>query len=89
MRPYSGRVVLFKGGGHSSDDYDGYWEHYLVGEKQLYEMEGNHLDLREEPYVRNWAEKLKACLDAVQATAAASSEIGDSYYAKPSSTTCG
>jgi hypothetical protein len=76
MRPYSGRVVLFKGEGQS-DDYEGNWEQYLVGEKQLYEVPGNHLDLRQEAYIPSWAEKLKVCLEAAQATDVANSGIED------------
>jgi amino acid adenylation domain-containing protein len=76
MRPYSGRVVLLKGEGQS-DDYEGNWEQYLVGEKQLYEVPGNHLDLRQEAYIPSWAEKLKVCLEAAQATDVANSGIRD------------
>ena len=68
MRPYAGRVVLFKGGDRS-DDYVGDWEQYLVGEKQLYEVPGGHMELREERYIRSWAENLKACLEAAQVNA--------------------
>jgi len=67
MRRYSGRVVLFKGD-DQSDEYVGDWDLYLVDEKQIYQVPGHHMGLREETYIRGWAEHLKACLEAAQVT---------------------
>ena len=49
-----------------SHDYVGNWERYLVGEKLRYDVSGRHLDLPQGPYIHNWAEPLKACLEAAQ-----------------------
>jgi len=56
---------LFKGD-HCPDSYVEDWRKYLVGETQLYEVAGDHMKLREEPYVRGWADTLKTCLEAAQ-----------------------
>jgi len=67
MKQYSGRVILFKGD-DQTEDYVADWERYLVGAKQVYEVRGGHMELREEPYIAGWAEHLKAYLEAAQVT---------------------
>jgi len=65
-RQYTGRVVLFKGESRA-DNYLRHWRKYLLGEITIHDLPGNHMQLREEPYIHLWAEKLKACLEEAQA----------------------
>ena len=37
-----------------------------MGEKQIYQVPGHDMELREETYIRGWAEHPKACLEAAQ-----------------------
>jgi thioesterase domain-containing protein len=40
------------------------WKNHVTGRVEVYEVPGNHFELREEPYVRTLAERLASCLAA-------------------------
>jgi len=64
-QPYSGRVMLYRSRGACyPPSVD--WLNLFNGELEVYEGAGEHLDLREEPYVAQWAQRLKASLDGVR-----------------------
>jgi aspartate racemase len=64
-QPYPGWVILFKGATRSYDSlFD--WQKLIVGELEMHEVPGAHLDITKEPYIQCWAETLKACLDKAQ-----------------------
>jgi hypothetical protein len=67
-KPYSGRVILFLGE-DASRESKLEWMKRITGELEIHELRGDHLELRTEPYVRLWAEKLKASLDKAQLSA--------------------
>src|SRR6266446_153444 len=80
-RQYTGRVVLFKGESRP-DIYLHHWRKYLLGEITIHDLPGNHMQLREEPYIHLWAEKLKACLAEAQAAKTSGSGNLQSYPQK-------
>ncbi len=64
-QPYPGRVILFKAEKRSYHPlFD--WPKLIVGELETHQVPGDHLDLREEPYIHFWAEPLRACLHKAQ-----------------------
>jgi hypothetical protein len=60
-QPYDGRVILFKTPDRKyvaeSD-----WEDILTGEVDVHVIDATHTEIREEPFVPLWAERLKAAL---------------------------
>jgi len=44
-----------------------HWRKYLLGDITIHDLPGDHMQLREEPYIHLWAEILKACLEEAQA----------------------
>jgi surfactin family lipopeptide synthetase A len=66
LRPYAGRVILFRSShkplGQSTDPRAG-WSTYAAAGLETYNIEGNHENLLLEPQVRFVAERLKNCLD--------------------------
>jgi aspartate racemase len=70
LQVYPGRITLFRANEqsvkyeHSSDLG---WSKLAAGGVEIYEVPGDHLGIFEEPNNRVLAEKLKACLDKVQA----------------------
>jgi amino acid adenylation domain-containing protein len=65
-QPYARRVLLFKGEKRGYDPRLD-WQMLLVGELEMHEVPGNHLDMTKELYIQVWAPLLKACLDKAQA----------------------
>jgi aspartate racemase len=69
---YPGRVTLFQamdeivGVGYYRDPLLG-WEELAVGGLEIQEVPSTHLGMLQEPHVQVLAEKLKACIDRVQA----------------------
>ncbi len=80
-RQYTGPVVLFKSESRP-DIYLHHWRKYLLGEITLHDLPGNHMQLREEPYIHLWAEELKACLAEAQAAKTSGSGNLQSYPQK-------
>jgi len=64
------------------DIYLHHWRKYLLGEITLHDLPGNHMQLREEPYIHLWAEELKACLAEAQAAKTSGSGNLQSYPQK-------
>jgi len=61
-QPYSGRVILYKSRkAWYPPSLD--WFKLITGDLTVYEGPGGHMDLRIEPYVAQWAERLKAALE--------------------------
>ncbi len=62
---YSGRVTLFKskGGPYRPPLH---WDALISGEFDVHEGIGNHMELRSEPYVRQWAEILGSALERAE-----------------------
>ncbi len=58
---YRGRVILFKSQGQYRGRNSG-WENFVVGGLEIQELDSNHNNVFAEPYVRSFAEKLKAAL---------------------------
>jgi thioesterase domain-containing protein len=64
-QPYAGRVILFKGKTRAYDPlFD--WQTLIVGELEMHEVPGEHLDMIKEPYIQFWAETLNTCLHKAQ-----------------------
>lgn len=64
-RPYSGHVVFFK----STARGDGFlrlWQQYLLGDVEIYDVAGNHTDLREERWIHSWAERFAASVEVAR-----------------------
>src|SRR5208283_305577 len=71
LHHYPGRITLFKAGqelaGASSDPTLG-WSEWAAGGVDVHVVPGNHATMVYKPHVEVLAEKLRACLDQVQAT---------------------
>ena len=71
LHHYPGRITLFKAGqelaGTSSDPTLG-WSKWAAGGVDVHVVPGNHATMVYKPHVEVLAEKLRACLDHVQAT---------------------
>jgi thioesterase domain-containing protein/acyl carrier protein len=67
-KPYSGPAVIFK---LQNCTYQPPWDwlKLLTGELEIHEGPGDHMSLREEPYVSLWAEPLNTALHRAQTTA--------------------
>jgi len=69
-QPYSGRVILFRSNheplGQVSDPRAG-WREYATRGLEIHEIAGNHENILLEPQVRFVAQRLKVCLDEMQA----------------------
>jgi thioesterase domain-containing protein len=68
---YQGRVILFKSETCSSDPLLD-WQKLIVGELEMHELPGEHLDMIKEQYIPVWAETLQACLHKAQSNVALS-----------------
>lgn len=70
LHHYPGRITLFKAGqeltGTSSDPTLG-WSEWATGGVDVHVVPGNHATMVYKPHVEILAEKLRACLDQVQA----------------------
>jgi thioesterase domain-containing protein len=60
-KPYTGRVVIFKTGGPYATPFN--WLELIQGDLELHESTGDHMDLRKEPLIGRWAQRLKESLD--------------------------
>jgi thioesterase domain-containing protein len=60
-KPYTGRVVIFKTGGPYAPPFD--WLELNHGDLELHQSTGEHMDLRKEPQIGRWAQRLKESLD--------------------------
>jgi acyl-CoA synthetase (AMP-forming)/AMP-acid ligase II/thioesterase domain-containing protein len=63
--PYSGHVVLFRGG-QSDREWRSVWSKLIHGELEIHEVPGAHGSFIREPNVQVWAQTLKDCLDRQQ-----------------------
>jgi hypothetical protein len=59
---YHGRVVLLRTKKTTESSWFD-WSCLVTGELEIYEMPGQHLDVIQGPYVKTWAEQLRACLE--------------------------
>lgn len=76
-QPYSGKVAVFKAKIQEEAAVvlpDLGWGLFASQDLELYEVEGNHLSILQEPEVRDLGLQLKQCLAAVQAAEAAAAE---------------
>ena len=64
-KPYLGRALYIKAETRPSN-YGFHWGRLMAGGLEIHEVPGNHLDIRVEPNVHFWAEKLKTCLSHAQ-----------------------
>jgi len=64
--PYSGRTILFQTPLRSIE-YARNWRKSIVGELEVFDIPGEHMEIRLEPLVHFWAEKLKSVLDRIHA----------------------
>lgn len=78
LRPYPGRITLFKASqelaGTSSDPTFG-WSEWAGGGVDIHVVPGNHATMVYKPYVAVLAEQLRACLDQVRAAEECTAEI--------------
>jgi aspartate racemase len=74
LRPYSGRVTLFRATQALTPENDPHarWRELAKGGVEIQEIEGHHADIIIEPQVRITAEKLRACLERAQRESSAS-----------------
>lgn len=80
---YDGRATLFSATDlTASFDVEDGWRQ-LVTDLQVRRIPGNHLDMIKEPHVRVLADRLRECIDAVDATR---NESEKTSYAEPEST---
>jgi amino acid adenylation domain-containing protein len=63
---YPGRVTLFRSA-EQTEAGDLGWGRFALGGVEIHEVAGDHLSMIHEPDVRDLAEKLKGCLEAVPA----------------------
>jgi acyl-CoA synthetase (AMP-forming)/AMP-acid ligase II/thioesterase domain-containing protein/acyl carrier protein len=64
-KPYSGRVTIYKSvNARFRPEMD--WLKLCTGELDVFEGPGGHMDMTREPFVSQWATRLKASLDCVQ-----------------------
>jgi amino acid adenylation domain-containing protein len=82
LRPYSGRVTLFRATQALTPDNDPHarWRDLARGGVEIQEIEGHHADIILEPQVRITAEKLRSCLERAQREYSAS--ISDSQLSQ-------
>ncbi len=64
-RSYPGRVTVFRSA-EQTEAGDLGWGEFALGGVEIHEVPSDHLSMIHEPDVRTLAEKLKACLEAVQ-----------------------
>ncbi|MEX0803426.1 MAG: hypothetical protein WD688_08935, partial [Candidatus Binatia bacterium] len=64
-QPYPGRVIYFKSALNLSDSLLS-WENLVNGGLQVYDISGDHSDIKKGPYVDAWAPILKKELDEAQ-----------------------
>ena len=70
LRPYPGSVELFL---HSATPAEGsvlYWSGIASGGVEIHDIPPGHEEILKEPYVRIWAQSLKASIDKAQARTA-------------------
>jgi hypothetical protein len=61
-QPYAGRVSMVKETGNTyKPRFD--WSRLLGGDLEVLELSGGHMDLRNEPFVRIWAARLRESLN--------------------------
>jgi len=66
QKPYPGPAILVKTETRSAA-YQKNWSRLINGGLALYQVAGDHMMIRQEPYARHWAETLSACLARAQA----------------------
>ncbi len=62
LSPFSGRTILFRTP-LRSNEYSPNWRKSIVGELEVFDIPGDHMEIRHEALVHYWAEKLKSVLD--------------------------
>ncbi|MBD0288437.1 MAG: hypothetical protein ICV79_23865 [Flavisolibacter sp.] len=66
IKPYPGTVTLFKSKipmpNFSNDPYMG-WSRYVTGEIKVYNIEGDHTSMCHQPAVKDFAKKIRYCLE--------------------------
>ena len=65
LRPYSGKVVLFRAGENlrGEDDPHGAWQEFILGGLEIEEIPGDHGGILVQPQVLKLAERLQASVD--------------------------
>lgn len=64
-KPYPGRAIYIRAENRPSEYYF-HWSRLMAGRLEVHEVPGNHFDIRVEPNLHFWAEKLKTCLSYAQ-----------------------
>ena len=64
-KPYLGRAIYIRAETRPSE-CSFHWGKLMAGGLEVHEVPGNHLDIRLEPNLHFWAEKLKTCLSYAQ-----------------------
>lgn len=64
-QPYLGPVIYIKSEKRHSSHYL-HWARLIGGGMALYEVNGDHMSIRREPYVQPWAQILESCLIKAQ-----------------------
>jgi amino acid adenylation domain-containing protein len=64
-KPYLGQAIYIRAETRPSD-YGFHWGRLMAGGLEVHEVPGNHSDIRVEPNVHFWAEKLRTCLSLAQ-----------------------
>jgi len=68
QKSYPGPAILVRTETRSAA-YSRNWSRLIDGGVALYQVAGDHMMIRQEPYARHWAETLSACLAKAQARA--------------------
>src|SRR5262249_2958908 len=67
LQKYPGSVDLFLHPANSEDCLPQSWSQIAAGDVEVHEISDGHDEILKEPYVRIWAESLKACLSRAEA----------------------
>ena len=62
MKPYRGRVVLFRAKSNGSENRTLGWENWVKDSIEIREVPGTHLTIFDEPQVQSLARELTDCL---------------------------
>jgi hypothetical protein len=63
---YPGRITLFQAGMDHQSKQAGRWQQLAAGSLELHYLPGHHLNVLRQPYVRELARQLAACLKQAQ-----------------------
>jgi thioesterase domain-containing protein len=66
-RPYPGSITIFRGG-KWTPRFESFWRQLAAADVHIHEVQGDHMDLTQQPYVEMWASQLNSSLQRAQET---------------------